>query len=196
VAGKDDARLKEMVGPDESDRNSVCGSKGSLWGSSHSAGERRIVTRVRKRFHRDLLWERFLRDFLEEERPRSTKSQSFIRGTYAINQTNCLFPGDRCGGLALCFCESSLYIGTVNAPSTCIVGPFIPIDITLAVLETPKLLFFFHMQIPRWRSSLCQSRYLQGRSRVSRVTREAWKNSVFHHLLLCLLRTSGCPCYF
>jgi hypothetical protein len=49
---------------------------------------------------RPLVGARFLRDFLEKGRPRSTKSQSSIRVTYAINQTNCLFPGDR-RGLAL-----------------------------------------------------------------------------------------------
>jgi hypothetical protein len=55
LVGKGGAKLREMVVPDESDRKLVCVSKGSLWVSSRSAGERRIVARVLKRFRRDLL---------------------------------------------------------------------------------------------------------------------------------------------
>jgi hypothetical protein len=194
LAGKDGARLREMVAPDEPDRKSVCGSKGSLWISSHSAGERWIVTRVRKSFRRELLWEGVSFKISRRKGGLGVRKVSHLSGartrwvrlTTSFQEIDVVLP--------FVSAASPLYIGTVTAPSTCAVGPFVPTDITPAVSQTLKPLFLSTCRYLGGGSSLGRSRYLQGRSRVSRG--KAWKNSVFRLLLLCLLRTSLRPCYF
>jgi hypothetical protein len=129
----------------------------------------------------------FLQDISKEGRTRVSKSQSSIRGTCAMSHTNCFCPGDRRGGLVLRSRESLLCLGTVTALSTCIVDPFIPTNITPAVLGKPKFLFLSASRYHGGGSSSCRSRYSQNRSWESKVTCEAWLNSAFRRLLLRLL---------